>query len=150
MVQHASRMVQRGLFFSIVVEVDSILLDEARTPLIISQPDTEPTDKYYQFDKLVDRLTENDDYNVDEKHKSASLTDEGINKIEKSLNVQNIYDTSKGVLTLHHIEQALRAKTLFKLDRDYVVRDGEIIIVDEFTGRLMFGRRYSEGLHQAI
>ncbi len=150
MAQSADRLVQRDLFFVIVDEVDSILIDEARTPLIISQPDTDPTDKYYEFAKMVDRLQEEADYTVDEKHKSASLTDDGINKIEKILNVPNIYDTSKGVTTLHHIEQALRAKTLYKNDRDYVIRDGEIIIVDEFTGRLMFGRRYSEGLHQAI
>ncbi len=150
MVQHASQMAQRHLFYAIVDEVDSILIDEARTPLIISMPDSEPTDKYYQFAKLVDQLQEEADYTVDEKHKAASLTDGGITKIEKILNVPNIYDTSKGVTTIHHIEQALRAKTLFKRDRDYVVRDNEIIIVDEFTGRLMFGRRYSEGLHQAI
>ncbi len=150
MVQHQSQMVQRGLFFAIVDEVDSILIDEARTPLIISMPDTEPTSKYYDFARMVDRLEEEKDYTVDEKHKAASLTDDGITKIEKILNVPNIYDTSKGVTTIHHIEQALRARALFKKDRDYVVRDGEIIIVDEFTGRLMFGRRYSEGLHQAI
>lgn len=150
MVQHFSQMVQRDLFYAIVDEVDSILIDEARTPLIISMPDSEPTQKYYDFAKLVDRLEEDKDYIVDEKHKAASLTDEGITKIEKILNVPNIYDTSKGVTTIHHIEQALRARGLFKKDRDYVVREGEIIIVDEFTGRLMFGRRYSEGLHQAI
>lgn len=150
MVQSVNQLVQRQLFFAIVDEVDSILIDEARTPLIISTPDTEPTSKYYDFAKLVDRLEDETDYTVDEKHKAASLTDAGINKIESILKVPNIYDTSKGVTTIHHIEQALRAKTLFKKDRDYVIRDGEIIIVDEFTGRLMFGRRYSEGLHQAI
>ncbi len=150
MVQSMQQLAQRELFFAIVDEVDSILIDEARTPLIISMPDTEPTSKYYEFAKLVERLTDTADYAVDEKHKAASLTDAGITKIEGFLNVPNIYDTSKGVTTIHHIEQALRAKTLFKIDRDYVVRDGEIVIVDEFTGRLMFGRRYSEGLHQAI
>jgi preprotein translocase subunit SecA len=150
MAQQTSQLVQRDLFFAIVDEVDSILIDEARTPLIISAPDTEPTDQYNQFSKIVDRLEENVDYNIDEKKKAASLTDDGINKIEKILNVPNIYDNSKGITTLHHIEQALRAKALYKRDRDYVVRDGEVIIVDEFTGRLMFGRRYSEGLHQAI
>ncbi len=150
MVQDVKQLRQRELFFAIVDEVDSILIDEARTPLIISQPDTEPTDKYYQFSKLVDRLQETEDYTVDEKHKAASLTDDGINKIEGILNIPNIYDTSAGVTTLHHIEQALRAKTLYKKDRDYVIRDGEVVIVDEFTGRLMFGRRYSQGLHQAI
>ena len=150
MVQHASQMVQRKLFYSIVDEVDSILIDEARTPLIISAPDTEPTSKYNEFAKIVEQLEDKTDYTVDEKRKSASLTDLGINKIEKILKVGNIYDTSKGVTTIHHIEQALRAKTLFKIDRDYVTRNGEIVIVDEFTGRLMFGRRYSQGLHQAI
>ncbi len=150
MVQSMDQLRQRDLFYAIVDEVDSILIDEARTPLIISQPDTEPTDKYYQFAKLVDRLQEEKDYTVDEKHKAVSLTDDGINTIEQILKIPNIYDTSEGVTTLHHIEQALRAKTLFKNDRDYVNRDGEIVIVDEFTGRLMFGRRYSQGLHQAI
>ena len=150
MVQHVDQLVQRELFYAIVDEVDSILIDEARTPLIISTPDTEPTSKYYDFAKLVDRLDEEKDYTVDEKKKAASLSDSGINRIESILKVPNIYDTSKGVTTIHHIEQALRARTLFKKDRDYVVREGEIIIVDEFTGRLMFGRRYSEGLHQAI
>ncbi len=150
MAQSLQQVAQRDLFFVIVDEVDSILIDEARTPLIISSPDTDPTDKYIQFARLVDQLQEETHYKVDEKHKAASLNDEGINYIEKILKVDNIYDTSQGVTTLHHIEQALRAKTLFKRDRDYVVREGEIIIVDEFTGRLMFGRRYSEGLHQAI
>lgn len=150
MVQDVKQLRQRDLFYAIVDEVDSILIDEARTPLIISQPDSEPTDKYYSFAKLVDRLQETEDYTVDEKHKAASLTDDGITKVEGILNIPNIYDTSAGVTTLHHIEQALRAKTLYKKDRDYVIRDGEVIIVDEFTGRLMFGRRYSQGLHQAI
>jgi len=150
MAQHAGQMTQRDLFFAIVDEVDSILIDEARTPLIISAADTDPTDKYVQFAGIVEKLIEEEHFTVDEKHKAASLTDAGINKIEEILKVPNIYDTSKGVTTIHHIEQALRAKTLFKKDRDYVTREGEIIIVDEFTGRLMFGRRYSEGLHQAI
>lgn len=150
MVQGPAQLVGREQFFAIVDEVDSILIDEARTPLIISAPDTEPTSKYYEFSKLVSQLEENTHYNVDEKHKAATLSDEGINKIEEILSVPNIYDTSKGITTLHHIEQALRARTLFKRDRDYVVRDDQIVIVDEFTGRLMFGRRYSEGLHQAI
>ncbi len=150
MVQTKQQLVQRDLFFAIVDEVDSILIDEARTPLIISAPDTEPTSKYVEFARIVERLQENEDYNIDEKHKAATLTDDGVTKIEGILNVPNIYDTSKGVTTLHHIEQALRAKTLYKIDRDYVIRDGEVVIVDEFTGRLMFGRRYSEGLHQAI
>lgn len=150
MVQNFPQMVQRELFFAIVDEVDSILIDEARTPLIISTPDTDPTSKYVEFARIVDKLNEHEHYLVQEKHKSASLTDAGISKIESILKVPNIYDTSKGVQTVHHLEQALRARTLFKKDRDYVVKEGEIIIVDEFTGRMMFGRRYSEGLHQAI
>ncbi len=150
MAPHAEKMSQRELFYSIVDEVDSILIDEARTPLIISAPDQEPTSKYAEFAKIVEQLEDVKDYEIDEKKKASPLTDDGINKIEKILKVDNVYDTSKGVTTIHHIEQALKAKTLFKNDRDYVVRDGEIIIVDEFTGRLMFGRRYSEGLHQAI
>jgi preprotein translocase subunit SecA len=150
MAVNANQLSQRELFFAIVDEVDSILIDEARTPLIISAPDTDPTDKYVQFARIVNQLTEHEHYTVDEKHKSAGLTDGGINKIEEILKVPNIYDTTKGVQTVHHLEQALRAKTLFKIDRDYVVKNGEIIIVDEFTGRMMYGRRYSEGLHQAI
>lgn len=150
MAQHITQITQRELFFAIVDEVDSILIDEARTPLIISTPDTEPTSKYYEFAKIVENLEEHKDYTIDEKKRATSLTEDGITKLEKLLNIPNIYDTSKGVTTIHHTEQALKAKTLFKIDRDYVVREGEIVIVDEFTGRLMFGRRYSEGLHQAI
>ncbi len=150
MVQHFEQMVQRDLFFAIVDEVDSILIDEARTPLIISMPDSDPTQKYYDFAKMVDKLEAEKDYLLNEKHKTATLTDEGINRVEDLLKVKNIYDTTKGVQTLHHIEQALRARANYLRDRDYVVREGEVIIVDEFTGRLMYGRRYSEGLHQAI
>ncbi|OGY45379.1 MAG: preprotein translocase subunit SecA [Candidatus Buchananbacteria bacterium RIFCSPHIGHO2_01_FULL_44_11] len=149
MVQTVEQMVQRDLHYSIVDEVDSILIDEARTPLIISAPDMESTEKYHQFAKLVTKLQEGEDYNVDEKMRAATLTEEGINKMEKLLGVENIY-TDRGISEVHHIEQALRAHALFKIDRDYVVKDGEVIIVDEFTGRLMYGRRYSEGLHQAI
>ncbi len=149
MVWQKEQMVQRDLFFAIVDEVDSILIDEARTPLIISAPDTDSTDKYFQFSKFVEKLEPEVDYDVDEKHKAATLTEAGIAKLEKMLGVKNIYDKD-GITTVHHIEQALRAKTLFKKDVNYVVREGEIVIVDEFTGRLMFGRRYSEGLHQAI
>jgi preprotein translocase subunit SecA len=141
--------VQRTLNYAIVDEIDSILIDEARTPLIISAPAEESTDKYVKFSQLVQRLTENEDYNVDEKLKAATLTEAGINKIEEWLGVGNIY-VSGGVKDVHHLEQALKASVLFKRDRDYVVKDGEIIIVDEFTGRMMHGRRYSEGLHQAI
>jgi len=140
---------QRGLHYAIVDEIDSILIDEARTPLIISAPAEESTDKYRQFAQLVTQLKENEDYNVDEKMRAATLTEDGLNKMEKLLGLKNIY-TEGGVSDVHHIEQALRAHTLFRRDRDYVIKDGEVIIVDEFTGRLMPGRRYSEGLHQAI
>jgi len=138
---------QRGHHFAIVDEVDSILIDEARTPLIISQPAQEATDKYYKFAQIINSLSPAD-YVVDEKLKTAHLTEGGILKIEKILKVDNLYE--KDFSTLHHLEQALKAKTLFQKDKDYVVKDGEVIIVDEFTGRLMMGRRYSEGLHQAI
>ncbi|PIP33587.1 preprotein translocase subunit SecA [Candidatus Falkowbacteria bacterium CG23_combo_of_CG06-09_8_20_14_all_49_15] len=144
-----AQTVQRGYFYAIVDEVDSILIDEARTPLIISAPAEESTDQYFQFASLVQKLKENEDYNVDEKMRAATLTEAGLAKMEKWLGVENIY-TSGGIGSVHHIEQALKAHALFKRDRDYVVREGEVIIVDEFTGRLMPGRRYSEGLHQAI
>ncbi len=149
MVSDLSEMVQRDLNYAIVDEVDSILIDEARTPLIISAPDMDSTDKYYKFAKLVTQLKENEDYNVDEKMRAATLTEEGIAKMEKWLGVENIY-IEGGISDVHHIEQALKAHALFRRDRDYVVKDGEVIIVDEFTGRMMYGRRYSEGLHQAI
>jgi len=156
MVSDLKQMVQRQeLNYAIIDEVDSILIDEARTPLIISAPDEESTERYYQFADLIRRLKENEDYNVDEKMRTATLTEEGIHKMEKWLGVENIY-VEGGISTVHHIEQALKAHTLFRRDRDYVVRSSrengepEVVIVDEFTGRLMFGRRYSEGLHQAI
>jgi preprotein translocase subunit SecA len=149
MVWQPHQMAQRELHFAIVDEVDSILIDEARTPLIISAPDTDSTDKYFQFAKVVDKLTKESDYKVDEKHRNATLTEEGIAHLEKILGLDNIYD-HEGITTIHHIEQALRARALFKKDVHYVVRNDEIVIVDEFTGRLMYGRRYSEGLHQAI
>ena len=148
MVQRLDDMVQRGHNFSIVDEVDSILIDEARTPLIISAPDAEPTQKYYQFSALINSLSGDTDYESDEKHKTVSLTEHGVKKIEKKLQVDNLYE--KDFDTLHHIEQALKAREHFRKDKDYVIKEDEIIIVDEFTGRLMFGRRYSEGLHQAI
>ncbi len=148
MVQRKSAMVQRGHNFSIVDEVDSILIDEARTPLIISAPDSEPTKKYYQFNSLVQGLSRDTDFDSDEKHKTVNLTEHGIKKIEKKLQVDNLYE--KDFDTLHHIEQALKAREHFIKDKDYVVKEDEVVIVDEFTGRLMFGRRYSEGLHQAI
>lgn len=149
MVQKAEERVQRDLNFAIVDEVDSILIDEARTPLIISAPAEESTDRYYTFAQLVERLKEDEDYNVDEKLRVSTLTEAGIEKMEDWLDIKNIY-AEGGIKEVHHIEQALKARVLFKRDRDYVVREGEVIIVDEFTGRLMFGRRYSEGLHQAI
>jgi len=149
MVPSLEDAVQRSLHYSIVDEIDSILIDEARTPLIISGAIDEKTDKYYKFSDLVQRLEENEDYNVDEKMRAATLSEAGIAKMEKWLGVDNIY-VEGGVREIHHIEQALKARVLFRKDKDYVVKDGEIIIVDEFTGRLMPGRRYSEGLHQAI
>lgn len=149
MVYTLDQAVQRPLHYAIVDEIDSILIDEARTPLIISAPAEESTDKYFKFAQIVERLTENDDYNVDEKMRAATLTEGGIAKVEKILGLGNIY-VAGGVKEVHHLEQALKARVLFKRDKDYVVKDGEIIIVDEFTGRLMPGRRYSEGLHQAI
>jgi preprotein translocase subunit SecA len=151
MVDDLSQMAQRaaGHHFAIVDEVDSILIDEARTPLIISAPDAESTKLYETFARIVPRLKENEDYNIDEKMRVSTLTEAGIEKVEKELGLGNIY-TEGGVRYVHHLEQALRAQTLFRLDKDYVVKNGEIIIVDEFTGRLMHGRRYSEGLHQAL
>jgi len=149
MVQNIEQMAQRKLHYTIVDEVDSILIDEARTPLIISAPAEESTDKYVQLDRLVKQLNADKDYAIDEKQNAATLTDEGIAHMERLLGVTNIYE-EYGIENVHHIEQALKANALFKIDKDYVVKDGEIVIVDEFTGRLMQGRRYSEGLHQAI
>ncbi|MBI4137003.1 preprotein translocase subunit SecA [Candidatus Roizmanbacteria bacterium] len=148
MVSRISRQVQRGFHYAIVDEVDSVLIDEARTPHIISAPDTEATHKYYDYAKLVDRLNPDTDFEIDEKRRTANLTEKGIEKIEKLLNRTNLYE--EDFQTLHHIEAALKARSLFKKDKEYIVRDGEVIIVDEFTGRLLVGRRFSEGLHQAI
>ncbi|MBI2012097.1 preprotein translocase subunit SecA [Candidatus Daviesbacteria bacterium] len=148
MVHSLAEARQRGHYFAIVDEVDSILIDEARTPLIISAPAEEATEKYSKFAKIIDSLSSDGDYVIDEKLRTAHLTEHGTIKIEKILGVDNLYE--KDFSTLHHLEEALKARTLFKKDKDYVVRDGEVIIVDEFTGRLMPGRRYSEGLHQAI
>src|SRR3989344_5807944 len=148
MVRSLSEVVQRGHHFAIVDEVDSVLIDEARTPLIISMPDTDPTDKYYKFAGLVEKLNPDTDFTIDEKSKSASLTEHGITRVEKILGVDNLYE--KDWESIHHIENALRAKTLYLRDREYVVKDGQVTIVDEFTGRLMFGRRWSDGLHQAV
>lgn len=139
---------QRGHHYAIVDEVDSILIDEARTPLIISAPAQDPTEKYVRFKKIVDILQDKTDFEIDEKLRTVHLTEHGTIKVEKALGVDNLYE--KDFSTLHHIEEALKAKALFQKDKDYVVKDGEVIIVDEFTGRLMPGRRYSEGLHQAI
>jgi preprotein translocase subunit SecA len=149
MVASLEDKVQRELNFAIVDEVDSILIDEARTPLIISAPDTESTKLYERFAGIVPRLKAEEDYTIDEKMKVVTLTDAGIEHVEKLLGMENIY-ASGNVQYVHHLEQSLKAHIIFKLDRDYVVKDGEVIIVDDFTGRLMPGRRYSEGLHQAI
>ena len=149
MASSIKQQVQRPLNFAIVDEVDSILIDEARTPLIISQPAEESTTKYMQHAQLVRNLEEHKHFTKDEKQRAAALTDEGIRMMEQLLNVENIY-TEKGFEEVHHIEQALRAHAIYKRDIDYVVKDGEVIIVDEFTGRLMPGRRYGHGLHQAI
>jgi len=143
------RQVQRGLHYAIVDEVDSILIDEARTPLIISQPADESTAKYQLYAGYAKGLTENTHFLRDEKQRAATLTEGGIKHMEQLLGVENIY-TEKGFEEVHHIEQALRAHAIYQRDVDYVVKDGEVIIVDEFTGRLMPGRRYSHGLHQAI
>ncbi|MGI6374615.1 MAG: preprotein translocase subunit SecA [Anaerolineae bacterium] len=150
MVQDISQCVQRELYYAIVDEVDNILIDEARTPLIISGEAQESADSYRVFADIVGRLVEGNDYTVDEKRTTATITDEGIGKVERALGVDNLYEEANFHLT-PYLENALKAKALFALDRDYVVSDsGEVIIVDGFTGRLMYGRRYSEGLHQAI
>src|SRR5438876_884152 len=141
--------VQRGHHFAIVDEVDSILIDEARTPLIISGPSEESTDKYFKIDKIIPKLIQDLDYTVDEKHRTATLTEEGFAKCERLLGLANLSDATN-IEFLHHVNQALRAHTLYKRDVDYVVKDGEVIIVDEFTGRQMPGRRWSDGLHQAV
>ncbi|MFA5009157.1 MAG: preprotein translocase subunit SecA [Candidatus Paceibacterota bacterium] len=149
MVYRLEDKTQREHYFAIVDEVDSILIDEARTPLIISAPDTESSHWYSEFARIIPRLNKETDYEVDEKLKAVTLTEQGINQIEKILNAGNIYN-ERGIQYLHHLEQALKAEIIFKLDKDYVVRNGEVVIVDTFTGRLMPGRRWSGGLHQAI
>ncbi len=143
-----AQMVQRGLHYAIVDEVDSILIDEARTPLIISAPAEESADLYYKFADIVKHLRVDEDFNIDEKMRVSTFTEAGLQKVEQALGIKNLFDN--GLQSVHHAEQALRAHALFRKDRDYVVRDGEVVIVDEFTGRMMEGRRYSEGLHQAI
>ncbi|MDD5221356.1 MAG: preprotein translocase subunit SecA [Candidatus Pacebacteria bacterium] len=149
MIYDQSQKAQRELSFAIIDEVDSILIDEARTPLIISAPDTESSAMYRDFAKITPQLKSETDYQMFEKEKAVTLTEEGILRIEKILGTDNIYE-DKGVRYLHYLEQSLRAEVLFKKDRDYVVKDGQIIIIDEFTGRLMHGRRWSGGLHQAM
>ena len=149
MVIYAEQMVQRPLHYAIVDEVDSILIDEARTPLIISGPGEKSTDLYYVLAKVVPKLREGEDFTIDEKLHTVAPTEAGIAKAERALNVKNLYENENMELS-HHFNQALRAHALMHRDKDYVVKDGEVIIVDEFTGRLMFGRRYSDGLHQAI
>ena len=149
MVSDVAQMVQRPLNYAIVDEVDSILIDEARTPLIISGPGNRSTDNYYKLAKIVPHLVKDEDYTVDEKQKTIAPTDSGIEKVEKMLGVENLYDAENIELN-HLLGASLRAHAMMHRDTDYVVKDGEVVIVDEFTGRLMFGRRYSDGLHQAI
>ncbi len=149
MVSDITQVVQRGNYhYAVVDEVDSVLIDEARTPHIISAPDTEATHAYYDYAHLVDKLNHEMDFVIDEKLRTAHLTDHGILKVEKLLGIPNIYE--KDFATVHHIEAALKARTLFQREKDYIVKDNQVIIVDEFTGRLLIGRRFSEGIHQAI
>jgi preprotein translocase subunit SecA len=149
MAQELDQCVQRELYFAIVDEVDSILIDEARTPLIISGQGTDSTEKYQQYARIIPRLTKETDYTVDEKTRSVALTEDGIGKVEKFTGIHNIYDFDNAE-EAHQINQALKAHALFHRDEDYIVRDGEVVIVDEFTGRTMPGRRWSDGLHQAV
>ena len=146
---YAEQLVQRGHHYAIVDEVDSILIDEARTPLIISGASDESTDLYQQVDEVVRRLEKEKHYTVDEKGKSASLTDEGVLYVEEALGIDNLYDTAN-ITAQHHVLQSLKAHTVFRRDVDYIVKDDQVVIVDEFTGRLMAGRRFSDGLHQAL
>jgi len=148
MVTDVNQLSQRDFHYAIVDEVDSVLIDEARTPHIISAPAEEATHKYYDYAHMVDKFSADSDYTIDEKLRTAHLTDHGVLKLEKMLGLGNIYE--KDFTAVHHVEAALKAKTLFSRDRDYVVKDGQVIIVDEFTGRLLTGRRFSEGIHQAI
>ncbi len=145
----SAEFVQRDLNFGIVDEVDSILVDESRTPLIISGPSEESTDKYYKVNRIIPSLKRGNDYEIEEKTRSVALTENGVAKAEKLLVINNLYDPNN-IETLHHVNQGLKAHAIFKRDVDYVVKDGEVIIVDEFTGRMMPGRRYSDGLHQAL
>ena len=147
MAPHQDQVVQRPHHFAIVDEVDFVLIDESRTPLIISSPNNQPTDKYYKFSQIAADLQPTD-YVIDEKSRSATLSEYGIRKVERILGVNNLYEES--FETIHYIENAIKARALFHKDKDYVVKDGEVVIVDEFTGRLMSGRRWSDGLHQAV
>ena len=145
----AGGTVQRGHYYAIVDEVDSILIDEARTPLIISGQPEEAAGTYYEFARIAKRLTIPEDYEVDEKRKTVSPSEDGVHKVEKALGVENLYAPGNGQL-VNHLIQSLKAESLYKRDVEYVVQDGEVKIVDEFTGRIMEGRRWSEGLHQAV
>jgi preprotein translocase subunit SecA len=150
MKESIERYVQRDLHFAIVDEVDSILIDEARTPLIISGPAEQSAQLYYKVNQIIPRLKKDVDFTVDEKHHSAVLTDSGVEKVEKLLSIHNLYD-AQNIEWNHHVQQALRAHSLYKKDVNYMVTDeGKVVIIDEFTGRLMPGRRWSDGLHQAI
>src|SRR5579875_753338 len=142
-------LVQRELYFALVDEVDSILIDEARTPLIISGPSQEPTELYEKFAQIIPRLKKGEDYTVDEKAHAVPITEAGVAKVEKMLGITNLYD-QRNIELAHQLNAALKAWNLFHRDQQYIVKDGEVIIVDEFTGRLMYGRRYSDGIHQAI
>ncbi len=148
MAQETTQVVQRGYYYAIVDEVDSVLIDEARTPHIISAPDESPSQKYYEYAKVVEKLTPEIDYKIDEKFRTAHLTDHGIGKIEKLFGIADIYE--KDFDTVYHLEAALKARTLFHREKEYIVKDNQVILVDEFTWRLMEGRRLSEGIHQAI
>ncbi|MEM1312596.1 MAG: preprotein translocase subunit SecA [Patescibacteria group bacterium] len=139
-----------GHCVAVIDEVDSILIDEARTPLIISSQDSDSSSRYRQFASLVKQLNPDLDYTVDEKRRICTLTELGIEKVERALNIVSLYESSENVVLIHHLDQALKARTLFRREKEYVVRDGDIVIVDEYTGRLMFGRRYNQGLHQAL
>ena len=149
MVRDPELLVQRELYYAIIDEVDSILIDEARTPLIISGTAEDSSSHYQNFSRIVPRLRQEEDYTVDEKARTVAMTETGVAKVEKMLGIDNLFNDRNFSLN-HYLIQALKAHTLFRRDRDYVVKDGEVIIVDEFTGRLMPGRRYSDGLHQAI
>jgi preprotein translocase subunit SecA len=147
--QRVEDQAQRGHYFAIIDEVDSILIDEARTPLIIAAPDTQSSDFYKTFARIAEQLVKDEDYEVEEKRKTVSMTDAGVEKVEKMIGVQNIY-APENIRLVHYLEESVKAQSIFQRDKDYVVKNGEVLIVDEFTGRLLIGRRYQAGLHQAI